>query len=92
MSLHVYQPAPNKKAIDKIPLNKLQMFSYSWTVTLAHSKANMERSARMASSYFRHSVQELHHIVTECPTHYRARHFINNSNTNKDIATKFEHN
>jgi hypothetical protein len=27
---------------------------------------------------------------TECPTRYRTRHFYNNSNTNKDIATKFE--
>jgi len=27
---------------------------------------------------------------TVCPTRYRTRHFFNNSNTNKDIATKFE--
>jgi len=27
---------------------------------------------------------------TECPTRYRCRHFFNNSNTNEDIATKFE--
>jgi hypothetical protein len=27
---------------------------------------------------------------TGCPTRYRTRHFFNNSNTNKDIATKFE--
>ena len=27
---------------------------------------------------------------TECPTRYRTRHFFNNSNTNEDIATKFE--
>ena len=27
---------------------------------------------------------------TECPTLYRTRHFFNNSNTNEDIATKFE--
>jgi hypothetical protein len=26
---------------------------------------------------------------TECPTRYGTRHFFNNSNTNKDIATKF---
>jgi len=26
----------------------------------------------------------------ECPTRYRTRHFFNNSNTNEDIATKFE--
>ena len=25
-----------------------------------------------------------------CPTCYRTRHFFNNSNTNEDIATKFE--
>ena len=27
---------------------------------------------------------------TECPTRYRTRHFFINSNTNEDIATKFE--
>ena len=27
---------------------------------------------------------------TECPTRYRTRNFFNNSNTNVDIATKFE--
>jgi hypothetical protein len=25
-----------------------------------------------------------------CPTHYQTQHFFNNSNTNEDIATKFE--
>jgi len=28
---------------------------------------------------------------TGCPTRYRTRHFFNNSNTNENIATKFEH-
>jgi hypothetical protein len=27
---------------------------------------------------------------TECPTRYRTQYFFNNSNTNDDIATKFE--
>ena len=27
---------------------------------------------------------------TGCPTRYRTRHFFNNSNTNEDIAKKFE--
>ena len=27
---------------------------------------------------------------TGCPTRYRIRHFVNNSNTNEDIVTKFE--
>jgi hypothetical protein len=27
---------------------------------------------------------------TGCPTCYQTRHFFNNSNTNEDIATKFE--
>jgi hypothetical protein len=26
----------------------------------------------------------------ECPTRYRTRNYFNNSNTNEDIATKFE--
>jgi hypothetical protein len=29
-------------------------------------------------------------VNTGCPTSYRTRHFFNNSNTNEDIATKFE--
>jgi len=29
-------------------------------------------------------------LYTGCPTRYRTRHFFNNSNTNDDIATKFE--
>jgi hypothetical protein len=29
-------------------------------------------------------------IYTGCPTCYRTRHFFNNSNTNEDIAKKFE--
>jgi hypothetical protein len=28
---------------------------------------------------------------TGCPTRYRTPHFFNNSNTNEDTATKFEH-
>jgi len=38
-------------------------------------------------------VQKKHthtHTYTGCPTRYRNRHFFNNSNTNEDIATKFE--
>jgi hypothetical protein len=29
-------------------------------------------------------------VYTGCPTHYRTRHLFNNSNTNEDIAMKFE--
>ena len=29
-------------------------------------------------------------MYTVCPTHYRTWHFFNNSNTNEDIAKKFE--
>jgi len=29
-------------------------------------------------------------VNTVCPTRYWTRHFFNNSNTNEDIATKFE--
>ena len=31
-----------------------------------------------------------HNACTECLSRYRTRHFFNNSNTNEDIATKFE--
>jgi hypothetical protein len=30
------------------------------------------------------------YMYTGCPTCYQTRHFFNNSNTNEDIATKFE--
>jgi hypothetical protein len=29
-------------------------------------------------------------VNTECPTRYQTQHFFNNSNTNEDIAMKFE--
>ena len=29
-------------------------------------------------------------VYTGCPTTYQTRHFFNNSNTNEDIAKKFE--
>jgi len=29
-------------------------------------------------------------VYTVCPTRYQTRHFFNNSNTNENIATKFE--
>ena len=35
-------------------------------------------------------IQWTHWQCIECPTRYRTRHFFNNSNTNEDIATKFE--
>ena len=35
-----------------------------------------------------HCLQSI--IYTGCPTRYQTRHFFNNSNTNEDIATKFE--
>ena len=33
---------------------------------------------------------EMESDYTGCSTRYRTRHFFNNSNTNEDIATKFE--
>ena len=36
------------------------------------------------------SITSKRKIYTGCPTRYRTRHFFNNSNTNEDIATKFE--
>ena len=33
---------------------------------------------------------DLIRVNTGCPTRYRNRHFFNNSNTNEDIAKKFE--
>jgi hypothetical protein len=30
------------------------------------------------------------HLCTGCPTTYQTQHFFNNSNTNDDIATRFE--
>jgi hypothetical protein len=32
----------------------------------------------------------MHYANTVCPTRHRTRHFFNNSNTNEDIAKKFE--
>jgi 4-hydroxy-3-methylbut-2-en-1-yl diphosphate synthase IspG/GcpE len=35
-------------------------------------------------------ISKEHVGYTGCPTCYRTRHLFNNSNTNEDIATKFE--
>ena len=37
-----------------------------------------------------HILLQTHILITGCPTRYRTRHFFNNSNTNEDIARKFE--
>ena len=34
--------------------------------------------------------KNIQYWITVCPTRYRTRHFFNNSNTNEDIAKKFE--
>jgi len=44
----------------------------------------------MSSLFFPSSVNVLSITNTLCPTRFRARHFFNNSNTNENIATKFE--
>ena len=36
-------------------------------------------------------IQNVSEVYTVCPTRYRTRHVFNNSNTNEDIAMKFEH-
>jgi hypothetical protein len=36
------------------------------------------------------SIDKTWFLITGCPTRYRTQHFFNNSNTNEDIATKFE--
>ena len=48
-----------------------------------HGQQNIKK-CYCISSVLKHSPH------TECPTHYRTRHFFNNFTTNKDIATKFE--
>jgi hypothetical protein len=49
-------------------------------------------AAKNGSSVFRCVIPVvLYHTYTVCPTRYRTRHFFNNSNTNEDIATKFEY-
>ena len=42
----------------------------------------------MPGREIRQRKRSLHY--TGCPTRYQTRHFFNNSNTNEDIATKFE--
>jgi hypothetical protein len=42
-------------------------------------------SRQIKSEDLKHTYED-----TGCPTRYPTRHFFNNSNTNEDIATKFE--
>ena len=48
------------------------------------TKAHTDKFSRAGKSRLRFTSN------TACPTHYRPRHFFNNSNTIEDIATKFE--
>jgi len=41
------------------------------------------------NSGFKRLSDKTGNVRAGCPTHYQTRHFFNNSNTNKDIATKF---
>jgi hypothetical protein len=42
------------------------------------------------SPFYICNMYELNVQNYRCPTRYRTRHFCSNSNTNEDIATKFE--
>jgi len=58
-----------------------------------HSHCSIHRrswTGRPVSSMFSGCGYVLCKRCTVCPTRYRTRHFFNNSNTNKYIATKFE--
>ena len=48
-----------------------------------------QRSSPSSSTH--RAIVFVFHAYTVCPTNYRTRHFFNTSNTNEDIATKFEH-
>ena len=47
-------------------------------------------SSALSSHHVQKPLSPILGRYTVCPTRYRTRHFFNNSNTNEDIATKFE--
>jgi len=51
----------------------------SWICLLGGPEEDLIRSKQVALT-----------VYTVCPTRYRTQHFVNNSNTNEDIANKFE--
>jgi len=55
------------------------------------SSATLLIRHHLQHEYILYSLSTLPVEYTECPTCCRTRHFFNNSNTNEDIATKFEH-
>jgi len=58
-----------------------------------HSKKNTLLYYKHAATYpynIRYNNTKCFDRYTECPTRYRTRNLFNNSDTNEDIATKFE--
>jgi hypothetical protein len=45
---------------------------------------------KISRDIFENKILQLLTLYTGCPTFYRPQHFFNNSNTNEDIAKKFE--
>jgi len=51
---------------------------------------NQESESLDITQTGKNSNEHLYTVYTGCPTRYRPRLFFNKSNTNEDIATKFE--
>jgi hypothetical protein len=70
------------------------LYWYRTSVTYLYPKSHTVSSVIAVKTgskiqmLFRNHILVLHYTL--CPTRYRTRHFFNNSNTNEDIATKFE--
>jgi len=71
----------------EIPHNK-QPFSSSPPIT--ESETVHSYNPPPVGPNFKFNIHRFVHRNIGCPTRYQTRHFFNNSNTNEDIATKFE--
>jgi hypothetical protein len=67
---------------------RMVMFSFSFR----SSKIKCQKSSTSDTVSRTRGLEYTPSVVTNtgCPTRYQTRHFFNNSNTNEDIATKFE--
>jgi hypothetical protein len=64
------------------------------TITHRHSDSSTIATDNITGMYIIHYSIELIAFsaeYTRCPTTYQTRHFFNNSKTDEDIATRFEH-
>ena len=82
---------PQCWTVNLIRLSKVRISNFS-PVSLTTQSEDQDRDTclTLLGEVYGTFILASSYAITECPTRYQTRHFFNNSNTNEDIATKFE--